>query len=388
MPGIVVDAVRVASVPQAATGPRRTTEAVGALPATVVVALGTNGRVTAEAIDAIMRAAGRDVRCTSSRCASPGRGNPRSMPRCARGPNVGPTRMSIDWHEFATATTTGSSLDGFHLSTTRARDAYADPDRVGDRPLLPTTHAADDRAALDVVDVRWPVRDCARHRLPSPAVTCGSRPSRAPALRRSCTSRAATRSTTKVVSTDRCPPRGGLLDRGRRRHVLGRGRRRRWCARDDSVEDRRPHGHGRVHEDPHRNAVLVPDRRRERGRLARRERLRRRAAPLADWTVTSSPTVTLPERGLRARPMETRAAARRRARRRFDRGRRSRRRIASSGSCRSRRIGDPPVEPVTAMSGRRPSRRSVPIGDRRHRHPCGRPDLRDLRQLGAGVAIP
>ena len=123
MPGIVVDAA-VSRQVWDAPGILGYYKAKGLLPRTVVVHLGTNGRVTPDAVDQVMRAIGpgHTVYLLTARVPRVWEGETNGSVRDALG--RWPNARFLDWRTFATCHDDWFVNDGFHLRTAGAR-AYA-----------------------------------------------------------------------------------------------------------------------------------------------------------------------------------------------------------------------------------------------------------------------
>jgi lysophospholipase L1-like esterase len=123
MPGIVVDAA-VSRQVWDAPGILGYYRSNGLLPRTVVVHLGTNGRVTPDAIDQVMRAIGPGhvVYFLTARVPRVWEGETNGSVRDAR--SRWPNARFLDWRTFSTCRNEWFENDGFHLRTDGAR-AYA-----------------------------------------------------------------------------------------------------------------------------------------------------------------------------------------------------------------------------------------------------------------------
>lgn len=147
IPGVAVDAARSRQFDQAVSVITQYA-ATRALPGTLVVALGTNGRATTEVLDAIMRAAGKSrVYFVTVRVPrlweSEVNTSLRAMP--SRWPNA----HVIEWHDYSTTHDDWFVQDGFHL-TAAGQQAYASFIAAAlEHPATATT----DTSALPVVDV-------------------------------------------------------------------------------------------------------------------------------------------------------------------------------------------------------------------------------------------
>jgi hypothetical protein len=122
IPGIVVDAT-TSRQPAQAVAVLDGYAAAGKLPATVVIGLGTNGRITPAVLDEIMRAAGdRRVYFVTVRVPRAWQNDDNAQLRAL------PSRWSnahvIDWHEYANAHADWFLQDGFHLNAS-GQQGYA-----------------------------------------------------------------------------------------------------------------------------------------------------------------------------------------------------------------------------------------------------------------------
>ena len=261
IPGAVVDAVMSRQFSQGEQVLKEYRD-LDALPDTLVIALGTNGAVTAGALDAIMRAAGpqRQVYFVEVRVPRPWESEVNAALDAT--PGRWPNAHVIGWHDYANVHDEWFVLDGFHL-TTVGQYAYAYPG-----PGVHWPDAAADNHHDGADDERARRRE--RHRGADAAARTARRRRRQGVDRHRVENRhggGASRRTRpdddESRRHDRRAPRSGVLDRGRRRHVVGRRWRRRWRAPDNRVEGRCADGHGRLHEDAHRHTLFVPDRGRE-----------------------------------------------------------------------------------------------------------------------------
>lgn len=151
IPGIAVDAVTSRQFSQAPSILQEYA-ARNALPGTIVVDLGTNGRATTNGLDAIMRATGqRPVYFLTVRV-------PRSWEAGVNAalnamPDRWPNAHVIDWHEYANGHDDWFVTDGFHL-TPRGQQAYSllIASEIGVQPKTTTTTVPSGNA-LPVVEV-------------------------------------------------------------------------------------------------------------------------------------------------------------------------------------------------------------------------------------------
>jgi len=122
IPGITVDAAPSRQFDDAIRILARD-ESVGAPPVTVVVALGTNGRVTSEEIDAFMRAAGElEVYFVTVRV--PRLWESEVNVTLLAAPKRWPNAHIIDWHDYANAHDDWFVRDGLHLNAS-GQQGYA-----------------------------------------------------------------------------------------------------------------------------------------------------------------------------------------------------------------------------------------------------------------------
>jgi hypothetical protein len=148
IPGIVVDAVRSRQMGQAVDVLAQY-KALHVLPATVVIALGTNGQTTLTQLNAIMRAAEtRRVYFVTTRVPRPwaASNNAQLLSMPARWKNA----HVIDWNGYSAAHDNWFVADGFHL-TTAGQYAYSSLIALSlGHPSAPAPPAP---SGLDVVDV-------------------------------------------------------------------------------------------------------------------------------------------------------------------------------------------------------------------------------------------
>jgi hypothetical protein len=122
IPGIVVDVAR-SRQPQQAIAVLDLYAKAGKLPATVVIDLGTNGRITPGVLDNIMRAVGdRRVYFVTIRVPRLWENEVNTELRAL--PKRWSNARVIDWHEYANAHDDWFVADGFHL-TAAGQQAYA-----------------------------------------------------------------------------------------------------------------------------------------------------------------------------------------------------------------------------------------------------------------------
>ncbi len=151
IPGITVDTERSRQPSQSIVVLDGYAKA-GTLPATVVVALGTNGRITPGVLDDIMRAAGdRRVYFVTIRVPRAWQNDDNAQLRAL--PSRWPNAHVIDWHEDANSHGDWFLQDGFHL-TTAGQHAYATliATTLGVPAVTPTT-VATGAGGIGVVDV-------------------------------------------------------------------------------------------------------------------------------------------------------------------------------------------------------------------------------------------
>jgi len=152
IPGVVVDAVLSRQFSQADQVLEQYKN-LDALPDTVVIALGTNGSVTADALDAIMRAVGPQRRVYFVAVRVPRAWESEVNAAVRATPSRWPNAHVIEWHDYANARDEWFVLDGFHLTTAGQR-AYAllIAESIGRLPASTTT-TVPAASALDVVNV-------------------------------------------------------------------------------------------------------------------------------------------------------------------------------------------------------------------------------------------
>jgi sugar lactone lactonase YvrE len=152
VPGIRVDAVLSRQFVQAIQVVEAD-KAASSLPATIVVHLGTNGRVTDALFDQLMRAVGPGHAVYFVTARVPRVWETEVNDTLRSGVARRPGAHLIDWHGYAGAHDDWFTTDGFHL-TAAGQSAYAllVATAIGRPPVTPTT-AAPAPSGLDVVDV-------------------------------------------------------------------------------------------------------------------------------------------------------------------------------------------------------------------------------------------
>jgi hypothetical protein len=153
IPGAVVDAVVSRQFSHGEQVIKEYTD-LAALPDTLVIALGTNGTVTAGALDAIMRAAGPQRQVYFVEVRVPRTWESEVNAALDATPSRWPNAHVIGWHDYANVHDEWFVLDGFHL-TTAGQHAYAllIRESIGRTPPPTTTTTVPTTSALDVVNV-------------------------------------------------------------------------------------------------------------------------------------------------------------------------------------------------------------------------------------------
>jgi len=123
IPGMAVDAVRSRQFAQA-LDVVRTYESYGALPATVVIHLGTNGRITNDLFDQIMRTIGPGHKVFFLTARVPRLWEAEVNSTLHQGASRWPNARILEWRDFAGCHDDWFVNDGFHLRT-QGQHAYA-----------------------------------------------------------------------------------------------------------------------------------------------------------------------------------------------------------------------------------------------------------------------